>query len=138
MKVGERDYEKSPLSGWAVFRRRAAFLTVTGGLSVSAEVYPVALDSTQAIALYGSAIPAIYYTGTGVANTTFELVGTTNQVVNDWRESGSYINGNSSPESQVNRGDWATDNTIFWGSTFGADGFTPQYVTNNNIRGAVF
>lgn len=107
-------------------------------MSASAEVYPVALSSAETVALYGSSIPALYYTGAGVASATFELVGTTNQVVSDWRESGSHMVGNGSPEQIVNRGDWSTDKTIFYGSTFGLDGFSPQYVTNNNIRNADF
>lgn len=113
-------------------------MTLTGALSASAEVYPVALSSAETIALYGSSIPALYYTGAGVASTMFELVGTTNQVSNDWRAAGSHLGGNSSPEQLINRGDWSTDSTIFWGSTFGADGFSPQYVTNANIRNTDF
>lgn len=113
-------------------------MTATGVLSASAEIYPVALSSAETIALYGSSIPALYYTGAGVASATFELVGTTNQIVNDWRDAGSHMVGNGSPEQIVNRGDWSTDKTIFYGSTFGSDGFSPQYVTNNNIRNADF
>lgn len=116
----------------------SCFSILTGVLSVSAEVYPVALSSTETIALYGSSIPALYYTGAGVASATFELVGTTNQIANDWRSAGSHMGGNSSPEQLVNPGEWSTDSTIFYGSTFGADGFSPQYVTNSNIRNADF
>lgn len=107
-------------------------------MSASAEIYPVALSSAETIALYGSSIPALYYTGAGVASATFELVGTSNQIVDDWRNAGSHMVGNGSPEQLVNRGDWSTDKTIIYGSTFGPDGFSPQYVTYNNIRNADF
>lgn len=114
------------------------FSILTDALSASAEVYPVELTTEQTLALYGASFPALYYTGQGVASATFDFVGTTHDVVQAWRDTGSYISGTGDPTQAVNPGDWSNDNTIFWGTTLGSDGFTPTYATNSRIRNSNF
>lgn len=107
-------------------------------MSASAEVYPVELTAEQTLALYGASFPALYYTGQGVASATFDFVGTTQDVVQAWRDTGGYISGTGDPTQAVNPGDWSNNNTIFWGTTLGSDGFTPTYATNSRIRNSNF
>lgn len=116
----------------------SCFSILTGVLSVSAEVYPVELTAEQTLALYGASFSALYYTGQGVASATFDYVGTTQDVVQAWRDTGSYISGTGDPTQATNPGDWSTDNTLFWGTSLGADGFSPTYATNSRIRNSNF
>lgn len=58
-------------------------MTVSGGFAASAEVYGTSLNADESLALFGTSIPALYYTGSGVGTATFEYIGNTFAVKQD-------------------------------------------------------
>lgn len=58
-------------------------LTASASFAASAEVYGTNLNADESLALFGTSIPALYYTGSGVGTATFEYIGNTFSVKQD-------------------------------------------------------
>ena len=59
------------------------FLTASASFAASAEVYGTNLNADESLALFGTSIPALYYTGAGVDTATFEYIGNTFSIKQD-------------------------------------------------------
>lgn len=63
-------------------------MTVSGGFAASADLYGVALNANESLALYGSTLQAAYYNGSAVENVEFSYVGNTFAVRDAYRQAG--------------------------------------------------
>lgn len=100
--------------------------------SCSADVYASALNSNESLALFGTSIPAVYYTGAGVESCTFEYVGSTfdvKQYAVDLYEAGG--NGTFPYNQDIGgRGTWLTNTLNLYD-----DQNTPSFFNDTFIRG---
>lgn len=59
------------------------FSTASASFAASAEVYGTNLNADESLALFGTSIPALYYTGAGVDTASFEYIGNTFAIKQD-------------------------------------------------------
>lgn len=74
----------------------AVFFTIAlGNLPVSADLYGVALNANETLALYGATLNGVYYNGSSVENVEFSYIGNTFAVRDMYRDAGVIGSGDS-------------------------------------------
>lgn len=99
----------------------------------SAELYGAYLNAQESLAIYGTSIPALWYTGAAVDDAVFQYIGNTFDLKERFEASdggnGEIYPPPSSPLFSSGRG------TMFWGTTVYDDQNSPGYITNQLIEG---